>query len=187
MRARLLFAILAILATPVSAQPPGGPPPTVAAAVGAEEAVIPPGMEALFGAMLGGAEALPGGCKLSDGQIDRTTVRGTYDCPGGKVVLELVHPGAAPSGSVATQQFALAVASGNPPPGFVDTVAARVRAREGEFTWKVVSGGSSGGGGARNMRSVLLTAAVVVIGLLLALAAIRAVLRLRRGGRSDAT
>jgi len=186
LRVRMLLLVIAAMAAPMWAQPPeGAPPPTVPAPAPGDEAVIPPGMESLIGDMVGRGQQLPGGCTLSDGQIDRTAVRATYTCQDGQVALELLHPTAAPAGALRTQQFALAVKSGTAPPGFVDAVAERVRAREGEFTWKIITGGA--GGGERGMRSVLLTAAAVLVGLLLLAAMVRAVLRLRRGRGSGAT
>ena len=182
-RVRMLLLVFAAMAAPMSAQPPeGAPPPTVPAAAPGDEAVIPPGMESLIGDILGRGQQLPGGCTLSDGQIDRTAVRATYACQDGQVALELVHPTAAPAGGLRTQQFALAVKSGTAPPGFVDAVAERIRAREGEFGWKIISGARGEDGGPRGVRSILLIAGVVVLALLHLAAAGRAVARRRGGG-----
>jgi hypothetical protein len=178
----MVLLLFAAMAGPAWAQAPvaSPPPPTVPAAAG-DEAVIPPGMESLIGEMLGRGQALPGGCALSEGQIDRTAVRATYTCQEGKVVLELVHPNAAPAGGLRTQQFALAVTGGTAPAGFVDAVAERIRAREGEFAWKIIPAGGEAHGG-RGLRAVLLIAGVTIVALLLLAAAIRAVQRRRGGG-----
>ena len=53
----------------------------------ADESFIPPGQEALVGAMLGSGAALPGDCKLVSGNLEKTTIKATYTCPGGEVVV----------------------------------------------------------------------------------------------------
>ncbi len=103
-----------------------------------ERYVIQPGAEALFGAMLGAGETLPGGCTLTDGKIERVSVLATYGCGDARVVLQLVHPTTAPSSAVRTERFAVATESGTPPAGLVDAVADRIRARETGFEWTVV-------------------------------------------------
>ena len=119
-----------------------------------ERYVIQPGAEPLFADMLGSGQTLPGGCTLSDGQIERTSVLATYTCGGGQVVLQLLHPEIAPPGGVRTQRFAVTMKSGGPPAGLVEAVAERIRAREAAFEWK-----SLGRGGARTMRRAVPVAA----------------------------
>ena len=109
------------------------PPPADAARLN-ERYAIAPGTESLIGDMLGKGETLAG-CTLSDGKIERTVVLATYTCGDGQVVLQLLHPASAPSGGVRTDRFAIGVQSGTPPGGLLEAVAARVRAREGAFTW----------------------------------------------------
>jgi hypothetical protein len=103
---------------------------------------IEPGTEELFAAMLGSGETLAGGCKLDDGQIERTVVVAKYTCTDGAVVLQLDHPDLAPADAIRTQRFAITVKSGTPPAGFVDGVAERVRTREEGFHWKALGGTS---------------------------------------------
>ena len=100
-----------------------------------ERYAITPGTEALFGEMLGKGETLPGGCTLSDGQIERTAVVATYTCGDAQVVVQLLHPAIAPSGGVRTDRFAISPKSGTPPAGLLEAVAAHVRAHEAGFQW----------------------------------------------------
>lgn len=97
--------------------------------------VIPPGQEELLLAMLGRGAALPDGCALADGRIEHTTLEATYTCALGDVVVRLAHPSGAPATATRTERFALAIDSGSPPVSLIDALAARVRAREAEFTW----------------------------------------------------
>lgn len=151
----LLAAVaLACAAHPLAAQPEAHNTPP------AEDLqhVIPPGQEPLLADLLGSGQALPGGCKFADGQIDRATILATYDCAGGQVVIELHHPDEAPSGALRTERFALAVRTGTPPSGLSDSILARIRAREGEFAWKTV-----GAPGASGLRRVLPIAAAALL------------------------
>jgi hypothetical protein len=116
------------------------PPPDVDAARASERYVIAPGTETLLGEMLGKGEALPGGCKLTDGKIERTAVLGTYTCGDAEVVLQMLHPEQAPPGGVRTERFAVGAKSGTPPAGLVEAIADRIRAREATFNWTDVGG-----------------------------------------------
>jgi hypothetical protein len=138
---RILVPVLAAMAIVgiVRAQPEGAPTPVDAAPQDGKY-VIQPGVEPLFGEMLGIGQTLPGGCTLSDGQIERTAVLATYACGGGQVVLQLLHPGIAPRDAVRTQRFAVTVKRGAPPAGLIDAVAERIRAREAAFEWTSVDG-----------------------------------------------
>ena len=131
-------AVLAVLAVVVvvgtaRAQPGGTPIRDTAGQQG--EYVIVPGAEALLSDVLGKGQPLPGGCALTNGQIERTSVVATYTCSGAEVVLQLLHPAMARQSGVATQRFAVTVKSGEPPAGLVDNVAERIRTRESEFEW----------------------------------------------------
>ena len=141
-------AALACAARPLAAQPEGGntPPPTEL------QHVIPPGQEPLLADLLGSGQTLPGGCKFADGQIQQSTIIATYDCDGGQVVIDVVHPEEAPSGALLTERFALTVRKGTAPQGLTDAILARVRAREGEFEWKQI--GAPGGAGARHLGAI---------------------------------
>ncbi|MFN8643451.1 MAG: hypothetical protein U0802_17980 [Candidatus Binatia bacterium] len=97
--------------------------------------VIPPGQEQLLLAMLGRDATLPGGCALADGRIEHTTVEASYTCGADLVEIRLSHPTAAPDGATETERFAVARVSGTAPPGLTDALAAKIREREGEFTW----------------------------------------------------
>ncbi len=130
---------MAVLATAyASAADP--PPPPVDAARQNERYVIEAGAESLLAEMLGRGETLPGGCTLTDGKIERTTVLATYSCGDRQVVLQLLHPALAPSRAVRTGRFAIATTSGPPPAGLVEAVAERIRAREAAFEWTDVGG-----------------------------------------------
>jgi hypothetical protein len=142
----IVVAVLATTAVVGSARAQPGPPPEpVDAARLQEKYVIEPGAEALFADMLGSGQTLPAGCTFGDGQIERTSVLGTYTCGGAQVVLQLLHPELAPRGAVRTQRFAVTVKRGTPPAGLVEAVAERVRARETAFEWKTVEDGRSAG------------------------------------------
>src|SRR5690349_18946827 len=121
----LLFVVAALtLGTTARAQTESAPA-DVDAARSSERYGIEPGAEQLLATMLGSGETLSGGCKLDDGQIQRTAVVATYVCSGGNVVLQLDHPDVAPPGGVRTGRFAITVKSGTPPSGLVDAVAER--------------------------------------------------------------
>lgn len=142
--ARIILAVVVAMALgTIAAAQPEGTPADVDAGRLHERYGIEPAAEQLIGDMLGGAEALPGGCKLDDGQIARTTVVATYKCSDGNVVLRLDHPDVAPPGGIRTERFAITVQSGTPSAGFVDAVAERIRAREKDFQWKTLTTGTS--------------------------------------------
>ena len=140
------------------------PPAEVDAARASERYVIEPGTETLFGDMLGKGEALPGGCKLTDGKIERTSVLATYTCGDADTVLQLLHPEAAPSDSVRTERFAVGVQSGKPPGGLVDAIADRIRAREAAFNWTDVGDDrAQPAGGANRWLLALIVAAAALL------------------------
>lgn len=148
-RAALLsVALAAFLAAPSSdsrgsfrvpaalAEPPTPIDATPAAEVTPIEGeVIPPGQEGLLAEMLGLGAPLAG-CQFTDGKADGPIVRSTYTCPGGALVIELLHPDKAPATALRTAKFAVVVESGSPPPGFTDELASRIRSRESAFQWK---------------------------------------------------
>jgi MYXO-CTERM domain-containing protein len=103
----------------------------------ADESFIPPGQEELVGAMLGSDVALPGDCRLVSGNLEKTTIKATYACPSGDVVVELTHPAAAPANAVRTEKFALRVERGTVPADFQSVLLSRIREREGQFRWTV--------------------------------------------------
>jgi len=88
--------------------------------------------------MLGRGEPLPGQCRFAAGDVNGPAVRATYECARGRVDIELVHPGRAPTSATHTARFALVMRRGEPPPGLIDTLVARIRAREGAFEWKTL-------------------------------------------------
>jgi hypothetical protein len=137
----LLAALIALGVARARAQEPS-PPPDVDTARASEKHAIEAGSEELFGQMLGKGEALPGGCKLTDGSIQRTSVLATYGCGEAEVVLELMHPEDAPTGAVRTERFAVTVKSGTAPGGLVEAIADKIRAGEAKFAWTDV--GSTG-------------------------------------------
>ena len=100
----------------------------------AAERVIPPGQETLVETMLGGAEPLPGGCRLQDAAIEPQRIVARYACATGEVGIELVDVAGAAAGARRTAQFALRP-RGNPPAGFLEALEARLRAFEAPFLW----------------------------------------------------
>jgi hypothetical protein len=100
------------------------------------EPVIPKGYEDLAAELLGRGEQIAGSCTLTGGGIDHA-FRGVYRCGGDEVVVELIHPSRAPRSAVRTARFAVTV-RGSPPPGFLDALVARVRAREEPFQWTIL-------------------------------------------------
>ena len=111
------------------------------------EPAIPPGHEQMLIDMLGVGGALPGDCELANGVADFTTVKVTYTCPAGDVVIQLAHPGKATASSIKTERFALSVYSGKAPERLTETVAEFVRAKEGSFTWTTPADFDPAGGG----------------------------------------
>jgi len=111
---------------------------TLASAVRAARAadrVIPPGQEALVETMLGGgAEELPGGCRLQDAAIEPQRIVARYACATGTVGIDLVDAEDAAAGARRTARFALRP-RGDPPAGFLEALEARLRASEGPFLW----------------------------------------------------
>jgi hypothetical protein len=101
----------------------------------AEEWFVPAGQEELFGAMLGNGVALPGDCKLVSGNLEKTTIKATYACSSGEVVVELAHPANAPTDSTRTEKFALRVERGTAPPDLQSVLLSRIRERESQFQW----------------------------------------------------
>lgn len=96
---------------------------------------IPPGQESLLQEMLGKGADLPGNCKLADGHVEYTVIEATYECGNGAVVIELAHSSWAVASDVQTRYFALGVTKGSAPASLVDTLAALILDREGDFEW----------------------------------------------------
>jgi hypothetical protein len=109
-------------------------PPMRASA--AEQVVIPPGKDDLIADILGRGATLPGQCRWDGGKADGPSIQSTYACPGGAVIVELMHPSTAPADAIRTEKFAIVVRSGSPPAGLIDGLAAAVRARESGFQWE---------------------------------------------------
>jgi hypothetical protein len=105
------------------------------AARASANAIIAPGQESLLAEMLGRGETLPGPCIFANGQVESALARCTYRCPAGALVLELRHSSQAAGAAATTDRFAIAIASGAPPAGFMDALVSRIRAREASFVW----------------------------------------------------
>lgn len=103
---------------------------------GEPHAVIPPGQDELLADILGRGATLPHDCKFSSGDANGATIRATYTCASGPVVVTLVHPDLAPANATQTARFAMTVDSGTPPEGILAALAAHMRSREGAFEWK---------------------------------------------------
>lgn len=127
-------ALGAFLAAPASATEGDEPIPAELMPPGGD--VIPPGNDALLAKMVGSEARLPSNCKFSDGAVEYTIVRVTYDCPWGPVVLELTHPDQAASKAVLTERFAVTPISGSVPDSLADTVVGLIRQYEGDFEWQ---------------------------------------------------
>ena len=160
--ARMVAVLLTMVVVGIARAEPAGPVAAEASRQ-TEEYVIRPGAEPLMAEMLGSGQPLPGECTFSDGRVERTSVLATYTCGAASVVLQLLHPSAAPGGGVHTQRFVITVKDGTPPAGLVDALAERIRARESAFEWTDL------GGGGRSTRRVVfgVVAAGVVAAFLL--------------------
>ena len=141
-------------------------PPTLAAAnepAAGSEVVISPGQEELLAEMLGRGAILPGPCAFTGGQVDRAVVKSTYKCPAGEVVFELLHPSTAPATATRTSRFAIVLRSGSPPPGLMDALESRLRARESDFKWTSPSPAPPPSWLRRNGSAIAWLAAVAVL------------------------
>ncbi len=101
----------------------------------ADGPVIGPGQDELLASMLGRGETIADGCTLSNGLAESRSVRATYACPWGPVVLVLRHRDDVSATAVQTDQFTIEVEEGSPPESVVAALAARVHAREADFAW----------------------------------------------------
>jgi hypothetical protein len=146
----------------------------------ADESFIPPGQEALIGAMLGSDVVLPGNCKLASGNVEKNVITATYACSSGEVVVDLTHPSAAPPDATHTEKFALRVERGTAPPDLQSVLLSRIRERESQFRWTAYQAGvptSSGERTAVPMMSAGLVLGVLALAALLLLWRRRAVAR----------
>lgn len=94
--------------------------------------VIPPGLEATIGDLVGVSESDLGGCAGRNASIDRTKIVAKYACNGQDAFVELHHPTDATAPRAKTEQFALVTTAPQP---LVDALAARLRAKEHAFRW----------------------------------------------------
>ena len=118
--------------------------------------------------MLGSGAALPGDCKLVSGNLEKTTIKATYTCPSGEVVVQLAHPDAAPSKATQTEKLAVWVERGTPPADLQSVLASRIRERESEFQWVVYPDATAGARSAvSTLSGALVLGLVVLAGLLL--------------------
>lgn len=100
--------------------------------------VIGPAQEPLLADLLGKGASLPGDCAWAGANVEQTRVVSSYTCAGAHVEIELHHPTDAPADAVRTLQFALQIKpAAPPPPGLVDALAERIRARESGFVWSL--------------------------------------------------
>ncbi len=127
---------------------------------GERQAVIPAGQEERLAEMLGKGVVLAGDCTFSGGRVERRLVRATYTCGTGEIAIRLEHPSTAPSGALQTEQFAVSVASGTPPDGFLEALRAHIRARETGFEWKWIGSSGSSSSSAWLIAAVALLAAL---------------------------
>lgn len=104
-------------------------------------AVILPGQEALLADMLGRGATLPDGCTFTGGQVEQTAARGTYDCSGSEIAIELRHPTTAPPDGTSAEKLAVVTVRGTPPAALIAALRERVRQREAAFEWTTPSAG----------------------------------------------
>jgi hypothetical protein len=120
------LVVTALLAAAGTARADGGQP------------VIGPAQEPLLADMLGKGASLPGDCAWAGAAIEQTRVVSSYTCAGARVEIELHHPTDAPEGALRTLRFAIQIQpAAPPPPGLVDALASRIRARESSFVWSL--------------------------------------------------
>ena len=129
----------------------------------ADDPVITAGQDELLAAMLGKGATLPDHCELKDGQVERTTVKAIYACPGGEVVFQLTHPSNAPATAARTERFAIALVSGSPPAALAPALESLIRAKEGAFEWKSLQPPAEG----RSPKRITLGAAGLLAALVL--------------------
>lgn len=185
----LFFGLATACAAQSTPAGPTSPSPLPATVL---QYVIPAGQEQLLADMLGRGQALPNGCTLTDGQIDRSTIVATYNCDAGQVLLDVSHPDTAPAGAVRTERFAVAVRSGRNASGLVTAIGDRIRAREGAFEWKAIGAPAAEDRGGRGTVRIavagLFVAAVLLVAALAVWLARRAgTARRARGAGSDGT
>lgn len=138
------------------------------AAAQRELAVIPPGHEELFGAVLGRGATLRGQCDFAGASAERTMILARYRCASGEVAVELRHPDAAPEALRRTDRFAIVAAAGEVPAQLIDDLESRIRSREGEFEWSSIP--LADGEEEENSYSTDVSRAVLIAALLLAAA-----------------
>lgn len=123
---------------PAKLLPPIAAALLVASIARAQEAppVIERDQEELLADMLGRGATLPGSCAWAGATVEQTRVLSWYTCAGVRVDLELRHPSDPAEAAARTEQFALRSRGDRPPPpGLVDALATRIRAREAAFRW----------------------------------------------------
>ncbi|MCC6214078.1 MAG: hypothetical protein IT376_04370 [Polyangiaceae bacterium] len=99
--------------------------------------VIPPGQDAVLGALVGAGQPDVGGCRLVSADAEKVRIEATYDCAGARVGVVLHHRSAAVEALAESEQFRVATAPGSapPPPALVAGVLERVRQHEQRFRW----------------------------------------------------
>jgi len=96
---------------------------------------ISPGQEETIARIVGRGMEFPDGCRFVGGEVDHLVIVARYDCPGGEVVFELVHPSQTDEAVAQTEQFALTIRSGTPPSSLQSALLAAIREGEGDFEW----------------------------------------------------
>jgi hypothetical protein len=108
----------------------------VACAGSPDSAAVPPGQDEVIAEILGRGKIFPGECRFAGGDAGRS-IRATYVCRDGEIVVELLHPGGARASAVNTARFAVVLRGKPIPDGFADALAANIRSHEGAFQWKI--------------------------------------------------
>jgi hypothetical protein len=100
--------------------------------------VVPPGLEAVLTDMLGGDDALPGGCRLVSARALSTWIRAGWQCDGGlQPGAFLQHPSVGGDAVFETPKFKVKRA-GNAawPQAFGGALEVRLKARGDKFEWQ---------------------------------------------------
>jgi hypothetical protein len=96
--------------------------------------------EALLAEMLGRGAVLPGTCRFTGGTVNDLRILADYTCGDQSVAVELRRTGATSGSYERLATSRIAVVRGQPPPGLVEAITARVRAGETGFEWSAFAG-----------------------------------------------
>ena len=102
------------------------------------EWIIPPDREEVLAEVLGARGPMPGGCQLTEGDIQFSVINATYVCNGNEITLLLSHPSKAGANPLATTDtFAISAKAGNAPAELVKALTDRIDAVGDRFAWEI--------------------------------------------------